>query len=228
MSVDCWTDEERKGLILSIGGGRHDRPLSPGQVAELLERAIRAGASTRAIADSVHLEATTMIGRFLSLRRLPRRLQEQVSWGRSAGSLNLTQAQEIARLDSDVDQMSLAEAVVEDRLTASEVRAVVQLVANSGDTLPRALEKTLALRPTLERRYITIGQVQDPWLRGELDALAPSKRTELLRSVLSFATTSASLSPSHFTVATSDPLQMSADQLEQEVNVALANVLGGS
>lgn len=226
MNDGWWTDEERRSLILSIGGGRQARPLAPMEVARLLQSALAAGASMRDIATVLHLDSTTMIGRFLSLQRLPPQVQSRVGWGRSNDSLNLTQSQEIARLSSEADMVMVAGAAVEHRLTSAELRSVVQLVNNSGDTAARALEKILALRPQLERRFVTIGQVKIATARRALERMSRDGRAALLRDCLQFEVQSATLAPTHFTVVTLQALGQTADELEELVNAKLGAELG--
>lgn len=220
MTLDVWTMSERRALLLSVGGGHLDRPLSPVEVGRLFAKARAGGNSSREIAESLHLDSAAMIGRFLSLTKLPLQVQETVGWGRNKGSINLTQAQEVARLSSALEQTFLAEAVVENGLSSGEVRAVVQLVRNAGQPVAKAVQSTLAMRPTVERRYVAICTIHDESLRMFLSTLSNATRRNLLREALPFEVESCSLSSTHFTLATGEQVS-DIEEIETTVNAAL-------
>lgn len=224
MSSDWWSDEERRALILSVGGGQQERVLSPAQVANLLFRASESGATMTQMADVLHLDGTSMVGRFLSLRRLPTEVLTTVRWGRNKSHVNLTQAQEVARLPDESDQRLFASAIVGEGLSGGEARSVAQLVLRSHDSLPRALEKTLALRPLLEKRFVTLGAVTDPRVRRRLRDMNKVERDTLLGDVLPIVASGWSLSWAHFTISTETQAR-NAEQLEVEINSLLSKKL---
>lgn len=222
MSQLWWSEDEARALILSVGGGRQTRPLSPVEVAQLFERASRQGATANAMAEVLHLDASTMIGRFLSLNRLPPSVQRRIGWGKpQGGQLNLTQAQEIARLSTTEDQEVLASAASDNGMSAAELRAVIQLVRNAKDPLSTAVNKTLAQRPQIERRYVTIGQIRSEQLKQALARLDAGARVKAITAVLNRDDVSARLEPTHFSITSSQPLGEDADQLEKRLNDTL-------
>ena len=93
------TDEERD-LILSVGTHRPGRMLTPVEVAELLQRALDAGASSESIAKRCLLEGTTTISRFLRLLDLEEASKHLVVFGSKKGSLGFTTAMEVAASSS--------------------------------------------------------------------------------------------------------------------------------
>lgn len=167
-----------------------------------------------------------MIGRFLSLRRLPANVQDEVGWGRGRGSLNLTQAQEIARLPDLRDQSLLALSVVEHNMSGAEVRSVVQLVRDARDTCARATEKTLALRPELQRRHVLLGSIRDLRIQRRLAGMSDQVRRDLVSELIPADALSFSLSPTHFSVSTTAAVG-NADKFEAKLNNFLEAKLGG-
>ena len=58
--------EDKRDLILSVGIHKTERPLSPIEVAELLEKLISSGTTKKEISKEILLDST-MISRFLRL-----------------------------------------------------------------------------------------------------------------------------------------------------------------
>ena len=74
------TAEEQRDLILSVGIHKQERTLSPIEVAQLLDKAIKAGTNIKELSGEILLD-TTMITRFLRLLDISPNLQHLVGWG---------------------------------------------------------------------------------------------------------------------------------------------------
>src|SRR5690242_10876220 len=97
--------QELRGLILSVGTHRAERPLSPLEVGILIRKATLRGSDLKEIAEVTQLEGTTQLSRFMTLLKLPQDTHHLVDWGKSAGGgVGFTTAFEIARLDSADDK----------------------------------------------------------------------------------------------------------------------------
>lgn len=179
-----WSPEERAALLASVGGGAHVRPLSPTQVGLLLTREIDRGLSQDALASALYLDSSAMVGRFARLVKLPPEVGAAVGWGRSDTAINLTQAQEIARLPRPDAMRELARLTLEYGLSGAEVRGVVQICLRRGVDPAIAVEETVRLRPVIERRYIQLGRVTNDDLAAKLARLTAEARQALIRSAL--------------------------------------------
>ncbi len=172
--------ELRRKLILSVGTHRSERPLSPVEVAEALEMQIASGTTARDIAEALHLENTTMIGRFRRLLRLSPAIRHLVTWGQSPSSISLTVASELARLDSADTQQQVVDAALENGLKSSEVRQVVQILQRSDQSTSEAIQSVLKLRPQVTRRHVMVGAVLSSALKSSLTDMTQAERDSLL------------------------------------------------
>lgn len=168
--------EIRRKLILSVGTHRAKRPLSPVEVAEALEMLIRSGATQQDVAEALHLENTSMIGRFRRLLRLNPTIQHLVTWGKSPSSISLTVASELARLDSAEAQQGVVEAALENGLSSSEVRQIVQILQRSQKSHTEAIQSVLRLRPQVTRRHVIVGAVISPTVKSALTGMTQGER----------------------------------------------------
>lgn len=179
-----WTAKERGELLASVGGGRHQRPLLPAEVGSLLEKELARGVTREALAKVLYLDSTAMIGRFTRLLLLPPEVRSAVVWGRSTTTLNLTQAQEIARLPNHAEMRDFARLALEFGLSGTEVRGAVQICLRRGADAQVGVEETVRMRPVIERRYIQLGRITEPDLVALLPSLTESQGSEAMRSVL--------------------------------------------
>lgn len=170
-----------RDLILSVGTHKPRRRLSPVEVAEALQQTIDAGTELRELAQALHLEGPTMIRRFLRLLDLPSEVRPLVDWGSGSSSLSFTTASHLARLDSTDEQKKLATAVLENQLSKSEVKQVVQIRERSGRAIEESLDAVLRLRPEIEKRFMIIGQLRSQKLKKQLEEMNHTERTALLR-----------------------------------------------
>ena len=77
--------QELKGLILSVGTHRAERPLSPLEVGVLVRKATQRGTDLKDIAEATQLEGTTQLSRFTKLLELPTDTHYLIDWGKSVG-----------------------------------------------------------------------------------------------------------------------------------------------
>jgi ParB family chromosome partitioning protein len=116
------TDEERLAMQLVENALRAD--LKPVEQARAYRRLMNArGYSTRELAAELHIAQTSVV-RALQLLDLPAAVQERVE----GGELAATVAAELTKLPDPALQAEVAQAVVTDGLTRSEVTEVVRAV----------------------------------------------------------------------------------------------------
>ncbi len=171
-------------LILSVGTHRSERLLSPIEVARLINRTIEAGEKREQIAERLHLNDSTIIGRFLRLLSLPSQVQQLINWGSNSTTLSFSVATEIARLKYTQQQISLAKAALENQFNKSEIVQVIQLHNRSGNPIESCIEAVIKQRPTIERRHLILGELRSKELIVELKSKSQQERNELLRSTL--------------------------------------------
>ena len=219
----------RRDLVLSVKAGGSSRPLSPVEVAEALETTLQAGATLSDIAMDLLMESTSTLREILRLLRLAPSVRHLVVWGRSASALSMTTASLIGRVSATSDQEGLAKAVLADRLTASEVREVVELIQR-GQTREAALASVLGRRRQIDQRFVLMGAVADA-VRAPLETMAQSPRNELLREVLAatyaaLSNANVSLGIQHFTIVAGIPFSEidpvgGAESIESTINAEL-------
>lgn len=172
--------EERKGLLLSVGTHRAERPLSPVEVAALLAKA-RSKSTLREIAEGLHLRDTSILSEFLGLLELPVDVQALVDWGRgTSATLAFSAARELRRLRT-TERAEAADAILRSGLKSSDVRQVVQLRLRSGKPIEDCIGEIKRLNPELIQRHVVIGSVADLQLREKLNRYSQVARDKALR-----------------------------------------------
>jgi len=195
-----------------------------------MAREARRGVNHDAMAEALHLDSAAMIGRFIRIEGLPPEIGASVGWGRSTKWINLTQAQEIARLPGAAEQRELARLALEYRLSGTEVRGVVQICLRRGAPVATGVEETVRLRPVIERRYVQIGSLVRPDVQSAVAALDDSRRSSLLARVLEkigVSTLDASLTERGYVLVLDESVgaDADADQIEGQINRALADMI---
>lgn len=176
--------DEIRQLILSVGTHRSKRPLSPVEVAHLMQAALDAGEKRTDIADKLHLEDPSIIGRFIRLLSLPLQVQQLIGWGSDPATVSFTAAAAIAQLDSSREQIELAKTVLENRFNKSETAQIVQIRHRSNKLLEDCIKTVLNQRPIIERRHVIIGELRSDKLRDKLRQISELERNNLLKSTL--------------------------------------------
>ena len=175
---------ETRQLILSVGTHRSGRPLSPTEVAKLIQKALNAGEKRKEIADRLYLNDPTILGRFTRLLSLPSQIQHLIGWGSDPTTLSFTTASGIARLESTQEQIALAKAALESQFNKSEIIEVVQIRQRSKNPIESCIEAVLNQRPVIQRRHVIIGELQSENLKDELKQASQLERDNLLQSAL--------------------------------------------
>lgn len=175
------TPDENRQLLLSVGTHRGERALTPVEVATLFRRSIDSGGTITQCAEGTHV-STSIVSRFLKLLDLKPEVQHLVDWGSSGSTMSFTSAFELSRLSS-ADHQEVANAILEDGLSAKEVRDLVQLRRRSKKDLASCIEATLRMRPTVSRRHVFIGAVTDPTVTTKLGEMQQMERDSLLRAI---------------------------------------------
>ena len=171
-------------LILSVGTHRSERPLSPIEVAKLIQKALEAGERRKEIAIRLHLNGSTIIGRFIRLLSLPPQVQHLIGWGSDPVTLSFSAASGIAQLSSAQDQYALAKASLENQLNRLEITQVVQIRQRSGKPIENCIEEVLNQRPIIEKRHVIVGELLSERLKTELEQVSQLERDSVLQSVL--------------------------------------------
>ena len=177
------SDQELKELIISVGTHQQERRLSPLEVAKILEKSIKAGASRRECAEAIGL-GTTYVGYFLRLLNLSPEIQHLAKWGHAKGvGIAFSAMAWLTRLAPE-DQFYAAEAILKHDLTWKEVVELVQLASRSYKTIEKCVEAVLQRRPIIETRHLLVGAITSESVRSRLGNLIQSQRDELFNSVL--------------------------------------------
>ena len=221
--------EEYQDLILSIGTHRGSRRLSPLEVARLLEKAIKSGATRRDCAKALQV-GTTQISAFLKLVALAPEIQYLSGWrGSKSASIAFSTMAELARLPHD-DQIKAAESVLRHGLTWKEVVQLVQISSRSAQPIETCIDSVLKLRPQIQTRHLFVGAITCASLIGDLEGLSQRRRDELISKALSRTLgngyqVEGNLGAGNFTILSNHDLPqllgLSPDELEQNVNANL-------
>jgi len=232
--ADILSLEERQRLLLSVGTHRGQRPLSPVEVALLYEKILEGGGTLTDCANASNLEGTTWVSRFLRLRSLPESVRHLVDWGGNPGSVTFSSATEIARLDNEVDQETLAHGLLQHGLSGGEVRQIVQLRKRSKRALKDCLDEVIGMRPQIETRYVYVGAVTEAAIQTKLGGLTQRERDDVLRDIAQqvLGGTSiglAKLGTGRFTLVGDakfgERMTAKRETLEQEINEALGKAV---
>ena len=178
------SSSEVRQLILSVGTHKSERPLSPVEVAKLMWKAEKAGENRKEIAARLLLEDSSIIGRFIRLLQLPPDVQQLIGWGSNPATVSFTAGSEIARLQTDQEQLALATNALENRFNKSEIVQVVQIRQRSGKSIEECMKIILNQRPVIERRHVIIGSLQSERLKDSLKEISQLERDNLLQSAL--------------------------------------------
>ena len=171
-------------LILSVGTHRSKRPLMPVEVAEAINAALASGTTRQELADALHLEYPTMVGRFVRLLKLPPEIRHLVDWGQGQSAISFAVASEIELLASNNEQWEVAEATLKHRLAKVEVRQIVQIRQRSGKPVSECVAEVIRMRPRIERRHLIVGSVLSNRMQTVLQQMTQDKRDELLKNAI--------------------------------------------
>ncbi len=170
-------------MSVGYGGHRRNRLVTPMQVGDYIRDAMESGESLADCAEKLHFQGTGHIGRFLRIGKLPRDIQDMISWGPSKdGSIGFSAAVELGLLKNSGDQRAVAQAILEDGLTTKEVREVGQLRARSAQPIRDCIREVLGMRPTIRKRYVFIGSISEKESLDFLKGITQDERDEILEA----------------------------------------------
>jgi hypothetical protein len=180
-------------------------------VASAIEHAFAAGHSPKEIAEALHLEGTTMIGRFRRLLTLPPDVRLVTDWGSSRVTISFTSAYEISGLKAAEEQSEACKAALEQGMTSAELRSAVQLRKRGTPSIGSAILAVLKGRPTIIRRHLIVGGISEHTLQHRLALMTQIERDSLLMEIVSSryrlqegADVSGRLAPDRFTLSCSE------------------------
>lgn len=233
MTLAGLSPDQFKRLIMSVGSHRGARPMSPFDVAEALERSIQSGETAFSCAAALHLESSSMIGRFRRLLNLNSEIQHLVNWGFAPGTIPFTAASEISRLSSE-DQKLIARAALAYQLNSGAIKEVVQLKQRSNRPIESCIDTVIQARPEIRKHHVLIGLITNKDLRDELTLMSQPERDAALARALSELYPSLTghswrLGKQRFSVVGSDEVQKtltkSGQDFESLINRQLESVL---
>ena len=176
--------EERAKLIMSVGTHRKDRPYTPLEVAERIDRELAHGNPPGEVARALHL-TVSMISRFRKLLSLSSNVQHLIDWEKTNGSISMTLGFEIARLESSRDQNQLAQVALTHKLTKAEIQHVVSMKSRQGISIADGTELALKTRPEVVDLYAFFGVVHNDTVRRSLSSLSQQERDFIFQKCLS-------------------------------------------
>ena len=223
---------EYQGLLRSVGTHRNTRPLSPVEVAELLGKAVAAGATQSQCAQALGV-GPSQISAFLNLTQLAPQIRHLADWqGSKAASIAFSTMAELRRLPQD-DQVVVANAALTHKLTWKEAVQLVQIAMRSGNPIEECITQVLNLRPQIITRHLFVGAVTNTQTRAWLKIMPQNQRDGLLSSALRKLTgpdypTKVRLGVDEFTVLSDHALPtlfgLQPNDIEASINQTLAEV----
>jgi len=172
--------EDWQDLVLSVNVHRKQRRLSPYRSACLLDRAL-ANATVEELAEALGFEDTTTIRKIHRLHELPSALASVVHWGARRGSLSMSTASELMRLDSAASLERAFSAAIEHNLTRDEARQLVQVRQRTGNDIDKCVEQALITRPRIERSELVLGSFISHKSQQVAEGLGDSDASRALR-----------------------------------------------
>ena len=174
--------ENKRDLIISVGVHRKERPLSPVEVAELLQNLLNLGTTKKEISKELVLDSTN-ISRFLRLLNLAPEIQHLIGWG-GPSRISFSTASEIARLKTSEEHEFLVKGTLEHKLSKNEVIQIIQVRNKFGKPIAECVEEILEMRPRITRQYLFIGAVKSSEMRQRLSKMSQEERNVLFEKAI--------------------------------------------
>lgn len=176
--------EEFRDLVLSVGTHRKSRRLSPLEVAQLLAKAVAAGATKEDCATALEL-GVTQVRTFLKLLDLESDIQHLADWqGSSNASIPFSSMAELARLDPQ-EQVQAVDSVLRHGFTWKEVVQLVQISKRSDKPISECITNVLDLRPEIVTRHLFVGAITSEQLVSRIKAIDQRERDQMIDEALS-------------------------------------------
>ena len=170
------------------------RPLKPGEVAlRLHELLLKDGDwnwNKIKISEEVGLGVPphsnggpSMIGKIMSLLKLPDSIRDAVEWGRTTdGWIGFSCAEEIAKCKTEhVEEVYLS--ALKHKLTKAEIRSVKQLEERSSSSIEEAVSRIIKRRGSVVHRVVWITSTNNE-IWSSLSSVTQKERDEWFRAVL--------------------------------------------
>ena len=223
--------ENQRDLILSVGIHKQERPLSPIEVAALLEQALSSGSTIKEVSEEILLDST-MINRFLRLLNLAPEIRHLVGWGGRSG-ISFSTASEIARLRTPEEQEFLGNATLEHRLSKSEVIQTIEVMNRFHRPVNQCVEEVLRMRPRVIRRYLFIGAIKSSRLQNRLSKMSQKERDILFENVIAsnlpdLPSWNGSLGTTRFTLIGNEALDQALSRLPTDFASSINHYLESS
>jgi len=177
------SESEWRDLVLSVNVHRKDRRLSPVQAGIYMKRALEV-TDVEALAEALNFEDTTTMRKILRLADLPSELTPTIDWGTRKGSVSMSTAAELMRLDSEELVRTAIKAAVEHSITKEEARQIVQIRERSGDPIQQCINGALKTRPRIERHEMIIGSLLSKDARDRSEKLGGEVLSKKLKIAL--------------------------------------------
>ena len=173
-----WTD-----LLLSVNTRKAKRRLSPRIAAEYIDRALT-NLSAEELAEELGFSDSSTLRKIHRLARLPVELAELVDWGVRKGSVSMSAASELMRLDSDEEVVEAIQSAIEFAMTRDEARQVVQIRTRADVPVRECVERALHTRPKVERTELILGSFTTPKSAALAKELGDGASEKRLKRVL--------------------------------------------
>ncbi len=221
--------DDYRDLVLSVGTHRKSRRLSPLEVAQLLAKALAAGATRDDCATALGI-GTTQIRTFLQLLDLNDEIQHLADWrGSKNATVPFSTLAEVARV-APHDQVEVVDSVLRHGLTWKEVIQLVQIANRSEKPIDECITDVLNLRPEVETRHLFVGAITSEHLMRQIGAKSQSDRDRMFHQALnrlfgSSYQAKGRLGDSKFTIVSDHDLPKllgtTPDELEKTINELL-------
>jgi DNA-binding transcriptional MerR regulator len=182
--MDTNIEKIQQNLILSVGIHRKKRILTPIEVAEGIKVLRDHKMSTKDIRELLMLESDSMILKFERLLELSPEIQHLIDWGQSSSAIAFTSASEIAKMKDFQEQKLIADNIIKEKLTKTEVIQIIQAKKRSDNTLSTCIEDAIKLRPQIDRKFVYIGAIINKDLLPILSQKSQLERDRLLEGAL--------------------------------------------
>ncbi len=220
--------ERQRDVILSVGIHKQERPLSPLEVAQFIDIAIKSGNTKPELSEEILL-SPDMIDRFLRLLRLSGDIQYLVGWG-GKSRISFSTASEIARLQSLEEQQILAEKTLEYKLSKSEVMQVIETKNKFNKTINESVQAILDMRPQVVKRYLFVGAIRSSKLQNKLSTMSQRERDMLFDNIIGINFSAVSnwegiLGTTRFTIIGNEDLEQALNKPETDFSLTINNYL---
>lgn len=119
------TDAEWRNLRASLKTSSRDRPLSPGDVAALLNKAMQQCSLTE-LAVSLEFKDQSTLRKIANLGHLEADLLAQVTWGTQHGTISMTVAAELQRLPDAHSIRQAFQSATRQRMNRTQARELAR------------------------------------------------------------------------------------------------------